>query len=274
MKNKKSLIKTILLAIILFFMVSPIFILINSSLKTYNEILKWPPSWFNSFHFENYKEVIFGDNSIVRPFINSLQISIITTFICIFIGSISAYAVTRFNFIGKKVFLFVILLTQMFSQVILVNPMYMIFSKLNLLDTKLSLIISVSAICMPMTIWLLYSYFSNIPIDYEEASWMDGSSRLQGIKNIVLPLAGPGLITSGLFAFIASWGDLIFSQTFIMSSDLMTISVALTNFRDLYKTNYQTQMAASVLATIPPFIVFLIVQKHLINSRLSQEVKG
>ena len=274
MRNKKNVKNTIILTIIVILLLFPILILINSSLKTYNELITWPPKFFNSLHFENYTQVLSGDKSIVKEFFNSLQISVITMLICILIGSLAAYSVTRFDFKGKNAFMNIILVTQMFSSVIIVNAMYIIFRQFNLLDTKLSLIIATTTSCLPMTVWLLHSYFSQIPIDYEEASWMDGANRLQGIKDVLLPLCFPGIITAGLFAFIAAWGDLIYAKSFITSPELRTISLALTDFQDLYKTTWETQMAASVIATLPPFILFFLIQKYLIKSMVSQGVKG
>lgn len=274
MKNRKNLIATIILTLLVIILLFPLFVLINSSLKTYEELLIWPPQWFNTFRFENYKEVITGNKSIIFPFINTLQISFIVMIISILIGTLAAYAVTRYDFKFKKLFLITILVTQMFSSVILVNPMYVIFMNIGLLDTKLALIIALIATSLPMTIWLLHSYFSQIPIDFEYAAWMDGASRLQGIKDIIFPLAIPGIVTAGLFSFIVSWGDLIFAKSFITDPNLRTISLALINFKDLYMTPWQTQMAASVITTIPPFILFMIIQKYIVKSMTSQGVKG
>lgn len=201
-------------------------------------------------------------------------ISLIVMILCIIIGILAAYSVTRFEFIGKKTFLMAIILTQMFSPVLLVNPMYLTFRSLNLLDTRISLIVANLASSLPMTIWLLYSYFSQIPKDYEESSWMDGCSRVRGIFDIILPLAMPGIITAGLFAFIASWGDIVFARTFITSFNLRTISQALTSFEDLYKTRWELQMAASVITSLPPFLIFLSIQKKLIQGMTTDGVKG
>lgn len=270
-----KLFRTIILAILILLLLFPLVVMINSSLKSYDQIRTWPPTWFEGdLKWGNYKIVTSGSQSIMSPFFNSLQISLITMFSCVFVGILAAYAVTRFKFKGKKIFLMVVIATQMFSSVILVNPIYVIFRNLDLLDTKISLIIANTASSLPMTIWLLYSYFSQIPKDYEEASWMDGSSRFQGIFRVLMPLALPGIITAGLFAFITAWGDLVYAKSFVLSPELRTISQALTDFQDIYKTTWETQMAASVLTTIPPFIIFIFIQKYLIKGMVSQGVKG
>lgn len=278
MKSKKLIFKILRTTIFLFLlivMLLPIVIAISTSLKTYKQVLIWPPKLFEfPLQWSNFREVLFGEKSILDSFFNSLEISIIVMILCILIGSLAAYAVTRFNFKGKKTFLILIIVTQMFSSVILVNPMYIMFRNLGILNTKLSLIISNTASAIPMTTWLLHSYFSAIPIDYEEAAWMDGASRIRTIFDVLLPIATPGIITSGLFAFIGSWGDIVYARTFIVSNDLRTIAQSLTDYQDLYKVNWELQMAASLITTIPPFIIFLLIQRKLIDGMMQEGLKG
>lgn len=264
-RNRSKMIRTLIFLIFIVLIIAPILIMINTSLQSYENIRVWPPKWFQEFKWENYYEVIFGEKAITTAFFNTLQISIITSIICVIVGALAAYAVTRYEFIGKRTFLILIIVTQMFSPVILVNPMYIIFKNLGLLNTKLSLIIANTATSLPMTIWLLYSYFSQIPIEYEEALWMDGASRLRGVFDVVIPIAAPGMVTAGLYSFIKAWGDIVFAKSFILSSELRTISAALNDFQELYKTTWETQMAASIITTIPPFILFMFIQKQLIR---------
>ncbi|MGO4987104.1 carbohydrate ABC transporter permease [Gallicola sp. Sow4_E12] len=275
MKNYSKGIRTLLMTGIIVLLLFPIAVLFNTSLKTYSQITQWPPTWFEKpLLWQNYMEVLFGDKSIARPFLNSIQISLASMVVCIAIGILAAYAVSRYEFAGRRTFLKIVIITQMFTSVILVNPMYVIFRNLGLLDTKISLIISSAASSLPMTIWLLYSYFSQIPKSYEEASWIDGCNKIQAIRYIILPLAFPGIITAGLFSFIMSWGDLVYAKAFILSPKLRTISLYLTDFRELYKTSWETQMAACVIAVIPPFILFMIIQKYLVRGMVSDGVKS
>lgn len=275
MDKKGKLTRTLITIFLIFLFIFPVFVMLNTSLQRYEDIRIWPPAWFQApLQWKNYFEVIFGDKSIMMAFKNSLFNSITVMFICVSVGSLAAYAVSRFNFIGRKEFLMIIIITQMFSGVVLINAMYIIFKDLNLLNTRLALIIANTTTSLPTTIWLLYSYFSQIPGHYEEAAWVDGSSRFQAIKNIVIPIAAPGIVTAGLFAFLACWGDLMFANAFITSSELRTISQALGDFQELYKTTWETQMAASVITTIPPFIIFSTIQQYLAKGLVSQGVKG
>ncbi|WP_235991588.1 carbohydrate ABC transporter permease [Facklamia lactis] len=269
-----KLINTAIAVLFVSLLIFPVIILLNTSLQTYEEIRSWPPTWFTNLKWENYVSVLQGDKSIIEPVKNSAIVSTASMLICVCVGTLAAYAVSRYRFFGSKFFLIIVILTQMFSPVILVTPMYVIFKELDILDTLLSLIIANTASSLPMTIWLLNSYFSAIPKSYEEASWMDGSNRLQGICNVIVPIALPGILTAGIFAFIQSWGDLVYAQSFILSPELRTISLALTDFKDLYKTQWETQMAASFLSSIPTVIIFVIIQKHLIRGMSNQGLKG
>ncbi len=277
MNKKKKIIKiirTLIVAFVVLLMLLPVFIMISTSLKTYTDITLWPPKWIpDNIQWGNYYEVLVGDKSIGRPFINSLVVSISTSTICVLLGAVAAFSVTRFKFVGREVFLFIIICTQMFSAVILVNPMYVIFRDLGLLNTRFALIASNTASSLPMAVWLLYSYMSAIPIDMEEAAMIDGCSRLKAAIKVLFPLVIPGMITTGLFSFISSWGNIIYVQSFITDSNLRTISIALTDFESLYKTSWETQMAASVVSIIPVFIIFIFIQKHLVKGIISGGVK-
>lgn len=278
MNKKKKFYKILRTAIYILFIIvllMPVLIMINTSLKTYSDITVWPPNWFGkNLQWINYKNVLTGDKSIVTPLINSFIVSSASSIICLVLGILAAYAISRYEFKGRNTFLIIIIITQMFASVILVNPMYIMFRNLNLLDTRISLIIANAATSLPMTVWLLYSYISNIPKTLEEAAWMDGFSRLQGIRYILVPILAPGVITAGLFSFIMSWGDLIFARSFIVSPEMKTISMALTDFQSLYKTTWETQMAAGVISVIPIFIIFVFIQKHLVEGLTSSGIKG
>lgn len=276
MKNKQFAVyvKTFFAITLVLFLIFPLVILLNSSLQSYYEIRSWPPVWFKSFNFANYQKVLFGKDSILPAMKNSFMVSSVSMLICILVGSLAAYATSRYKFSGKRAFLLICILTQMFSPTILVTPMFLIFKKIQLLDTLFALILANTASALPMTIWLLNSYFKAIPLTYEEASWMDGSSRLQGIKNIVFPLAVPGIISAGIFAFIISWGDLVYAQSFITSPENRTISLALMNFQDLYKVEWESQMAASIITSIPTIVIFIVIQKSLIRGLNAGGLKG
>lgn len=120
----------------------------------------------------------------------------------------------------------------------------------------------------------MYSYIKDIPVTLEEAAWMDGATRLEGVRFILAPLILPGLLTTRLFAFIRAYGDLLFARTFILSPENRTVAMALTDYQSLYKTTWETQMAASVITMIPTLIIFIFIQKFLIKGLLGDSIKG
>ena len=268
-------IRTFFYSVFVFIFISPIFIMLNTSLKKYEDITKWPPTWFKApLEWVNYKTVLIGEKSILPALLTSFYVSTASAIICLLIGILAAYAVARYKFKLRKTVLLIIILTQMFSEVILASPIYIVFKNLGLLDTKLALIIANVTVCLPMSLWLLYSYIKDIPVTLEEAAWMDGATRLEGVRFILAPLILPGLLTTGLFAFIRAYGDLLFARTFILSPENRTVAMALTDYQSLYKTTWETQMAASVITMIPTLIIFIFIQKFLIKGLLGDSIKG
>lgn len=163
---------------------------------------------------------------------------------------------------------------QMFSEVILAAPMYVLFRKFNILDSLAAIIIETMAVCLPMSLWFLYSQFSEIPIEVEEAALVDGASRLETVYHIIIPLAMPGMIAVSLFVFIRAYGDLLFSRTFITTSGKQTLAMALMNFQSIYKTTWETQMVASTISMIPTIIIFIFIQKYLEKGIIGTGSKG
>lgn len=270
-----KLIRTIVYSAFVLVFISPLLIMINTSLKKYEDIRKWPPTWFKGpLEWNNYKTVLFGEKSILPPLFNSFYISFMSAIICILLSILAAYALAGYSFRLKRAVLLTVIFTQMFSEVVLASPIYILFKQFGLLDTKQALIIANVAVCLPMSLWLLYSYIKAIPKTLEEAAWVDGATRLEGVRFILAPLMLPGIITTGLFAFIRAYDDLLFARTFILSPKNRTIATALTDYQSLYKTTWETQMAASVVSMIPTIIIFIFIQKFLIKVLIGESIKG
>ena len=278
MKMKKSnlikIINTIITSIIIAIMISPIIIMVSVAFKSYEEVTKWPPKFLPEvLNFDNFIAVWSGDSSIKIPFINSLIVSISAMILTVILGVLAAYAVSRFKFKGRKFFLFLVIVTQMFSPVILIGPMYKIMTELNLLNTYLALIIPNTAFCLPMTVWLLYGYFEGVSKELEEAAMVDGCTRFQAISKVLVPVLAPGVITAALFAFIMTWNDLLFAQTFITKTEMRTLSVALTSYKSIFQTYWHKMMAASLFSVMPVFILFICIQKYLVKGLASGALK-
>lgn len=264
-----------LLILILIILLFPSFIMISTALKTYEGVFSWPPTWIpENIQWNNFHSVLFGKYNFYNYFLNSFIVAGFTSLLCILLGLPASYAFSRFNFSGKKIFLFAVLATQMFSPVILIIPLYKVIRSMGLMDTYLSLIIANTSFALPMTIWLLTGYLQSIPDSLEEAAMIDGSSRLGALYRIILPLAAPGIVTSGIYAFILAWNDLIFALTFISKQEMRPITLALSDFAGKNIIYWHEMMAAAVLSVLPVAFLFSIVQKYLIQGLTAGSIKG
>lgn len=270
----KKILRTLIIFLIAIVINLPLLIMLNSSLTSYENLLKWPIPWFEwPLRWENYQEILVSNRNIVQPLFNSMLVASITMIIATTVAILAGYASVRFNYKGKRVFLFIVLMMQMFSPVLLSGPLYAIFKQFDLLDTRLSLIIANTAASLPMTIWLLYSYFKSVPAYLEESARLDGCSRLQAILHIIVPIALPGIITAGIFTFISAWGDVVFARMSILSTNLHTLPLALLKFEELYETRWELQLSASMISVFPIFILFMVIQNKLGQGLMKQGSK-
>lgn len=279
MKNNSKIINIslthIIMIVFLMMLLFPTFVMLSTSFKTFEGVLGWPPQWIpDDFQFVNYINVWIGDYQFYKPFLNSMIIAGSVGLLSLLLGTPAAYALSRYKFAGRKLFLFSVLATQMFSPVVLLVPLYKIVRSMGLINTFSSVIIGRSAFALPMVIWLLTGYLSNIPKDLEEAAMVDGCSLFKSLYKIVLPLAGPGIATAGIYAFIMGWNDLMFSLTFINEAEMAPITLAMSDFVGKNVVYWHEMMAAAVISILPVAIMFSYVQKYLVKGLTSGAVKG
>lgn len=252
----------------------PAAVMVSTSLKTFEDIFSWPPTWIpENVQWENYVRVWFGEYHFSRPFFNSVFISSVTSLITILLAFPAAYALSRFSFRGRESMLFIMLMTQMFSPVVLIVGLYQLIQKYDLLNTYTGVIVTNCAFTVPMAIWLMQGYLKNIPVDLEQAAHVDGCSRLSGIVRIVLPLSAPGVAMIAIYSFIFAWNELLIPLVFISEADLRPASLALTDFVAQNVVYWHEMMAASVLTTLPIALMFSFVQKFFIQGLMSGAIK-
>ncbi|MDA8425485.1 MAG: carbohydrate ABC transporter permease [Treponema sp.] len=239
--------------------------------------LKWLPK---SLNLENYRQILGGSStsevnaSLKTGLFNSLVIASSSTLFCLLAGSLAAYVFSRLHFRGKNTVFSFILLTQFMPMIVLIIPIYIIMSRLGLLNTIPALVIADCSFILPLVIWLMRSYFESIPRDLEEMARIDGCSRFGTIFRIIMPLATPGLAASGIFAFIIAWNE--FFSALILSSTLRskTISVIISEFSSKVGVDYVAMAAAGVVASLPPVILALVFQKYIVQGLTAGAVKG
>ena len=256
--------------------VFPIIWILSTSFKFKEDVLKPGIEIIpHNFTLSNYQHVLSMDNFIFWKWLgNSIMIAVITTIIGLFLASTTAYAFSRFEFKGKKFFLFSYLLTQMFPGAILIVPLYNIIKNLGLLNSYTGLLIAYSTISLPFCVWMLKSFFDTIPKSLEEAAMIDGLTSFGTFWKIILPLSLPGLSVTAFFSFITAWNEFMFALTFMSTSEHYTLPVGLRTFVFEFNTDWHYMAAGAIIVSLPVLIFFFIAQKFLISGLTSGGVKG
>jgi arabinogalactan oligomer / maltooligosaccharide transport system permease protein len=205
---------------------------------------------------------------------NSLMIAVGTTLLALIVGSLGGYAMSRWRFRGRVVYGNTLLIVQMFPGVMLGIPMYLLLTQYHLIDTLWALLVTYLTFALAFSIWMLKGYFDGIPREIEEAALIDGANRIQVLWQIVLRLAGPGLVTVAVFTFLLAWNEFFFAYIFILSSDKYTLSLGLFTFMTQWQTEWGRLMAASVLTCLPALLFFFLVQRALTRGLIAGAMKG
>ncbi len=276
------------LGAITFLVCFPLIWAIVTSLKPKDEIFRWPPTlWPEHVTFEAYRELLFGGSVASAPgagvppsayfldwFANSIIVSVGSTVISITVATLAAYSLTRFRFWGQRAVPYVAIMGYMIPSVIFVFPMFLTMVSLDLTDTLFSLILGYVCITLPFCLWLMWAFFRGVPIEIEEAALVDGATRLQVFRQIVLPVALPGIIAASIFALIVSWNDYLFGRVFMNTMDRLPLTVGVMHFFDGTHVDWGLMMASSVLMTLPMAILFGFMQRHLVAGFGAGAVKG
>ncbi|KHO62705.1 sugar ABC transporter permease [Thermoanaerobacter sp. YS13] len=267
------LIRIIVLTIYLLIVIFPLYWMLITSLKPRNDIYTlniqyWP------YHvtFQNYTELWrFTQFPIYLK--NSIFVSVISSTLVLFFSILGGYALARYKFKWKNFTIISLLITQMIPTVLLIIPLYVIFSRFMIINTLISLIIFYTTINLPFSLLMMGSFFEQIPKSLEEAAMIDGCTKAQVIIKIVLPVMLPGIIAVFVFAFVGAWNELLGGVMFINSESLKTIPVGLNGFVGKFEVNWGQMSAGSILALIPTVIMFAFVQRYIVEGLTKGAVK-
>jgi multiple sugar transport system permease protein len=272
----QNIAKTAMLGIILLWCLFPFFWLIMTSLKLGDRALNSPDLFQGPFGMRNYIAVFQQDFHLNLR--NSLAIAGTTTVLCIIIGAFAAYALARLPIRGKVLLLSGVLAVSLFPPVALVPPLYEVWRTLGLLNTYQGLYIPYTAFTLPLTIFILTTFFASIPKDLEEAARVDGATPFQAFYKVVLPLAAPGVFAAAIVIFVLSWNEFLLASTFAPRNPeiAQTVPVAIAAFTGAveFQRPIGTITAACVIVTIPMIIAALIFQKRIVAGLTAGSVKG
>ncbi len=256
------------------FAIFPIVWAILTSLKQEATIFLYPPQWLPSpLTLENYIHVLYNSN-MPRYFLNSLWVVFMTILLTLTLSSHGGYAAARFSFTGKNTLLFIILLTVMIPGIVVLIPLYLLATRVGLLDTYWVLILVYTAWQIPAVLWLMRGFFETIPRELEEAALMDGCSRLGAFYRIIWPLTRPGLAAAAVIVFVNVWNEFILAATLTTSDDKRLIPVGLYYYIGAYGIEWGKLMAAVCIALLPIILLFIFLQRSFIKGLSSGSVKG
>jgi multiple sugar transport system permease protein len=260
--------------LVLLYAFVPVFWLLSLSLKnaeTLNDGNYFPTSPTG----DSYK-AIFQNDDFVRSLINSIGICLISTLVAIVVGTMAAYAIARLQFPGKAAILAMALLVSMFPQIALVTPLFKIETALQLFDTWPGLIIPYITFALPLAIYTLSAFFREIPWDLEKAAKMDGATPYQAFRQVITPLAMPGVFTTAILVFIACWNDFLFALSLTSTSRARTVPAAMSYFTGATTFEKPTGpiAAAAIVITIPIVLFVLVFQRRIVAGLTSGAVKG
>ena len=260
---------TLLLAALLF----PIYWMSVASLMPESRLFESPSLVPAGITFEHYR-ALFDERDFLVPLRNSLLVSGLTTLVAVPVAALCAYALARLRMRGKGVLLAFVLAVSMFPQISIVPPLYLILRELRLLNTYPGLVFPYLTFSMPLAVWLLTGFFRHLPRELEEAAMLDGATRLRALRDVVLPLAAPGIASAAILTFLYCWNEFLFALSFTLGPERYTVPVAITLFRGRYQVPWGEVLAATVLATVPVVLLVLACQRRIVAGLTIGATKG
>jgi trehalose/maltose transport system permease protein len=268
----------LLIAIIFIYALFPFYWVVRSSFTPEVALFQTPVKYFPSHPtLANYRNALSA-SFFQDALINSTIVAGSVTILSLAVGSFAAYALGRFRFRGRSFVMYLMLSMTIFPQIAILGALYTTITKFHLYDKLGALIFSYLIFTLPFTVWVLTSFMRALPGDLEEAAYVDGATPLQVFYKVLLPLIAPGLVTTGLLAFIAAWNEYLYALSFIQSPNHYTVPLAITSFvsptGSAFAIPWGQVMAATVIVTLPLILLVLVLQKRILAGLTAGAVKG
>ncbi len=276
--------------VFLVYLLGPIYWTVVTSLMPENEIFAVPPHVYpHEPTIQNYVALLGLGNEATRAYYNeqgmqiqlllpsiynSLKTSLLVSIVTLLIAAPAAYSFARLRYRLSMTLLISYMALRTVPGIVLVVPIFVVLRNLDLIDTTLSLLLVYCTFTVPFSIWLLQAYFKTIPVELEEAAWVDGWGKFSAAVRVLLPLALPGLVAVFILAFMASWSEFLYAVTFTKTVNSQTVTVIASSFVGLENSRFDLVLAAGVLASLPPFIFALVVQRFIVVGFAAGALKG
>lgn len=272
-RARRNVILFAVASVLLFIWVFPLIWAVLVSLKSETEVLAYPPNIVFEPIWQNYRDALFGDFSIVSSLLTSTIVASATTVLTILLAVPAAYAFARLRLPAKKSLGFYTLATQMVPPVGLVIPYFLILNKVGWLDTYHGMVIVYLTFSLPFAIWLMVSYMEDIPYEMEEAAYLDKASRLQTLWYIIIPQVRGGIAVTVIFVFLNAWNEFLFAVQ-LGGNTVRPVTVAMYNFVSVEQTLWAKLSAAALIAMLPVVVIGIAAQKQIVKGLTVGAVKG
>jgi multiple sugar transport system permease protein len=266
----------LLLLILLTLALFPIYWIAIGSLRDNSTITSLPPQIFptSDLRFDNYERVLTRTNFLTYYW-NSIVVSGTTIVLSIVISVLAAYSFSRYRFIGRGLAMNGILSAQMFPLVAILISLFSFFSSLNLVNNLFGLVLAHLTVALPFSIWFLKAFFDSIPRELEEAAYIDGAGRMRTLIQVILPLARPGILAVTIYTFLMSWDDFLFALILITRDELRTLPVGIAvSFLGEFEYDWSGMMTVSVISSLPILLVFVFLNRYMVDGLTRGAVKG
>ena len=268
----KALIWVFLILVCIYCLI-PFAWMLSTSLKTETEAFRIPPTWIPlEPTIESYIGIWVRKNFGIY-FLNSTIISLATAVLSTFFGALAGYGFSRFLFKGRKFLIGFFLATQMLPGVLLVGPYFKIMSRLGLYDTRTGLIIAFLTICLPFSTWMMKGFIDKVPLELDQSAMVDGCSRIGLFFKIILPIVAPGMVATILFAFLLAWGDLLWALCLTSSENMITVTLGIARTVGEFRIIWPMLMAGSLVGGMPAILLYIFLQRLLVQGLTAGAVK-
>ena len=275
-KEKRNRIFLVIVGALVFVIfIFPLYWMLVTALKTQVEIFEIPtPLWPRNLTLDAFADQLSSSSDTLRGFKNSAIISVGAMIISTILAIPAAYGLARFKFKGRKIMILLFLITQMRPSTLVLTSLYIMFSRLGLLNSYIAPMLADATLGIPFSVIILRTYFLSIPKELDEAAKIDGCGHLQAFIKVMLPIAKPGVVVAAVFSFVYAWGDLIYGITFITDPNMRPITSSIYNYVQQYQTLWNSTMAFGIIAILPVILIFIFMQKYIVSGLTNGAVKA
>ena len=274
-ESRSKLVSFLVGGLVFLVFIFPLYWMVVTALKTQVEIFSIPtPLWPENLTFDAFAKQLSSSGDTLRGFKNSLIISCGATVIATVLAIPAAYGLARFRFGARRGLVLFFLITQMLPSTLVLTSLYIMFSKMHLLNTYWAPILADAPLGIPFSIIILRTYFVSIPKELDEAAKIDGCGHVSAFTKIMLPIAKPGIVVAAVFSFVYAWGDLIYGITFITNPNMRPITSSIYNYVQQYQTLWNSTMAFGIIAITPVVLIFIFMQKYIVSGLTNGAVKA